>query len=72
METVLPSAVVKQFKLRRRETVSDGVKGCTHKHWAHSGRVWSTGEPQVMLGDVLTRPHDGDVLPADALLRSVG
>lgn len=49
-----------------------GVQPGTHRHWAHGGRVWSTGEPQVVLGDVLTSAHDGDVLPADALLRSVG
>lgn len=50
------------------DLLSDCVRVGTHRHWAHSGRVWSTGEPQVMLGDVLAGSHDGDVLPADALL----
>lgn len=40
-------------------------------HWAHSGGVRGTGEPQVVLGDVLTCSHNGAVLPTKALLCSI-
>lgn len=42
------------------------------RHRADSGGVWCTGEPQVRLGDVLACSHDRAVLPAEALLSSIG